>query len=83
MDKRQDIQTTLDEAWFDLLSRGAGSTAVRISSDSRKFGAGLATINMDGSVQVGDSTFADSVEAADFIVTGHSCNFSKKEDDKE
>lgn len=83
MDKRQDIQNALDEAWFDLLSKGADSQAVRISSDSRKFGAGLATINMDGSVQVGDRTFADSIEAADFVVTGHSCSFIKKEDDKE
>jgi hypothetical protein len=83
MDKRQNIQNALDEAWFDLLSEGADSKAVRIASDSRKFGAGLATINVDGSVQVGERTFSDSVEAADFVVTGHACNYLKKEDDPE
>ena len=82
MDKRQNIQDALDEAWFSLLSEGAGSKAVRIDSGTRKFGAGLATVNMDGSVQVGDRTFPDSIEAADFVVTGHSCSFIKKEDDK-
>ena len=83
MDKRQNIQDARDEAWFSLLSEGAESKAVRIDSGSRKFGAGLATINMDGSVQVGKRTFADSVEAADFVVTGHACNYLKKEDDPE
>jgi len=83
MDERQEIQNTLDEAWFDLLSEGADSKAVRIDSGSRKFGAGLATINTNGSVQVGKCTFRDSVQAADFVVTGHACNFLKKEDDPE
>ena len=83
MDKRQKIQNTLDEAWFALLSEGVGSKPVRIDSSTRKFGAGLATVNMDGSVQVGERTFSDSIEAADFVVTGHACNFQKREDDPE
>ena len=76
MDKRQNIQDTLDEAWFGLLSEGSGFVNVGIDS-------GVATVNMDGSIQIADRTFRDSVQAADFVVTGHTCSFIKKEDDKE
>jgi len=73
----------LDEAWFALLSDGAGSRAVRVSSNERKFGAGLATVHSNGTIELGERTFADSVEAADFIFTGDRCTFTKTKDDPE
>jgi hypothetical protein len=83
MDKRQNIQSVLDEAWFDLLSEGGDSSRFNLGLANTPGIFGTATINVDGSIQVGERTFVDSVEAADFVVTGHACNFLKKEDDPE